>query len=294
LNWDHFRYFSLVAEQGSVSRAAQVAGVSHATVLRAIARLEQSLQLRLFDHARTGYRLTPDGEDIFENVREIGDEVQAILQKAKRRDSQLHGQISTVLPDPGMIDVLPRIAEFLSGHGEVTVSMRGSTPRSPDDFVRDKVDVAFLVTNNPPELLVGRKLTNIKFVLAGKKGQAKEKETEENWVSWGAEPSSGSGSEEFSQMQEDMRRHYGAGKSAFHGRGHDSAVAALKQGLGMGVISRSSLTEDLQEMNSARKPPEFGLWMLTHPDYRSITRISAFMRFMTEVFPNDIALPALG
>lgn len=287
MNWDHLRYFSLVAEQGSVSRAAQVAGVSHATVLRAIARLEQSLQLRLFDHARTGYRLTPDGEDIFENVREIGDEIQAILQKAKRRDSQLHGQISTVLPDPGMIDVLPRVAEFLSGHGEVTVSMKGANPRSPDDFVRSKVDVAFLVTNNPPELLVGRKLTNITFVLAGKKGQIKEKETEENWISWGA----GSGSEEFSQMQEDMRRHYGAGKSTFHASGHDSAVAALKQGLGMGVISRDSLTEDLQEMSSARKPAEFGLWMLTHPDYRSITRISAFMRFMTEVFSNDTAAP---
>ena len=104
MNWDHLRYFSLVAEQGSVSRAAQVAGVSHATVLRAVARLEQDLQLRLFDHARTGYRLTQEGEDIFENVRGIDEEVKAIMQKAKRQDSQLHGQISIVLPDPGMVD----------------------------------------------------------------------------------------------------------------------------------------------------------------------------------------------
>ncbi|MCP5010656.1 MAG: LysR family transcriptional regulator, partial [Aestuariibacter sp.] len=158
MNWDHLRYFSLVAEQGSVSRAAQVAGVSHATVLRAVARLEKELQLRLFDHARTGYRLTQDGEDVFENVRNIGEEVKAIRQKAKGRDSQLHGQISAVLPEPGMIDLLPAVADFLSSHGEVLIDMKDVTPKSPDDFVKFKIDVAFLVTNNPPDQLVGRKL----------------------------------------------------------------------------------------------------------------------------------------
>ena len=281
MNWDYFRYFLLVGEQGSVSRAAQVAGVSHATVLRAIARLEQELQLRLFDHARTGYRLTPDGEDIFENARGMGDEVQTILQKAKRRDSQLQGEISIVLPDPGMIDPLPRIASFLTTHAEITISVKEATPGSPDDFVKSTVDVAFLVTNNPPEQLVGRKLMNVAFLLAGKKDLVAElrTETEEaNWINWG----SGLDSEEFRQVQEDIRRHYGAGRSTIHTSGHDSAVGAIRQGLGIGVISEVSLNDSLREMQPTRKPAEFGLWMLTHPDYRGIPRISAFMRYMTE------------
>jgi len=283
MNWDHLRYFSLVAEQGSVSRAAQVAGVSHATVLRAVARLERELQLRLFDHARTGYRLTPDGEDVFENVRSIGEEVNAIMQKAKGRDSLLHGQISTVLPDPGMIDLLPAVADFLSTHGEVLIDMKEATPRSPDDFVKFKIDVAFLVTNNPPEQLVGRKLTNVTFVIASRKKKQGERDPQENWISWGSK----SGAEEFVQMQEDIRRQYGAGTASFHAKGHDNAVSAVNQGLGTGVVSRVSLTRDIREIKQQRKPVEFGLWMLTHPDYRNIVRVRAFMRFMTEVFATE-------
>ena len=288
MNWDHLRYFLLVSEQGSVSRAAQVAGVSHATVLRAIAKLEQVLQLRLFDHARTGYRLTPDGEEIFENAREMGDEVQIILQKAKRRDSQLHGELSIVLPDSGIIDLLPKIASFLSTHAEVNVNTIEANPDSLDNFVKSKVDVAFLVTNNPPEQLVGRKLANVSFVLAGAKTVAKDS-TEAidqigDWISWGSKLHT----EEFIQLQEDTRRHHGANKSTIHTAGHDSALGAIRQRLGVAVISRGALGDSLEEVNPSRKPAEFGLWMLTHPDYRGIPRVSAFMRFMTEVFTDVV------
>ena len=82
-----------------------------------------------------------------------------------------------------MIEVLLRVAESLSGQSEITVTMEGANPRSPDDFVRSELDVAFLVTNNTSELLVGHKLTNITFVLAGKRGLIKEKKTAENCIS---------------------------------------------------------------------------------------------------------------
>ena len=63
LRWEPIRYFVAVARAGSVMAAARQLGVGHATVLRNVARLEAGLGLRLFDHVRTGYRLTADGEE---------------------------------------------------------------------------------------------------------------------------------------------------------------------------------------------------------------------------------------
>ncbi|MFN3250703.1 LysR family transcriptional regulator [Roseibium album] len=70
MDWDSIRVFLAVAEQGSLSAAAQVLLVSQPTIGRQISRLEDQLGLRLFDRRQTGYELTEEGKRLVTKLRQ--------------------------------------------------------------------------------------------------------------------------------------------------------------------------------------------------------------------------------
>ena len=66
-------WFKLVAERGSVHRAAPELGVSQPAVSKAIRRLETSLGLNLFERTARGMLLTEAGRTIYARALEIAD-----------------------------------------------------------------------------------------------------------------------------------------------------------------------------------------------------------------------------
>lgn len=63
-NWDHVRYFQVVACVGSVRAAADRLKVTHSTVIRRISRFEELLGAQVFEKLPSDYRLTEAGEEI--------------------------------------------------------------------------------------------------------------------------------------------------------------------------------------------------------------------------------------
>ncbi|MHA7773249.1 LysR family transcriptional regulator [Roseibium sp. M-1] len=70
-DWDAVRVFLAVAEHQSLSRAAQELGLSQPTVGRHIARLEEQLDVQLFDRRQTGYDLTGGGRRLLKVARSM-------------------------------------------------------------------------------------------------------------------------------------------------------------------------------------------------------------------------------
>ena len=66
-------WFKLVAERGSVHRAAPELGVSQPAVSKAIRRLETSLGLKLFERTARGMLLTEAGRTIYARALQIAD-----------------------------------------------------------------------------------------------------------------------------------------------------------------------------------------------------------------------------
>jgi DNA-binding transcriptional LysR family regulator len=60
-NWDEIRTAYQVARMGTVSGAAEVLGVHHATVIRHIDALEAALGAKLFQRHARGYTATEAG-----------------------------------------------------------------------------------------------------------------------------------------------------------------------------------------------------------------------------------------
>ena len=71
VSWDDYRTAYTVAIEGSLSQAAKLLNVNHATVLRHINRLEQSLGLKLFIRHQRGYQLTDAGRVMIAELPQI-------------------------------------------------------------------------------------------------------------------------------------------------------------------------------------------------------------------------------
>ena len=65
------RYFHVLAQAGTLVRAASELGVDHTTVSRRVRRLEAALDLRLFTRTRSGWTISPNGERLLPAARMV-------------------------------------------------------------------------------------------------------------------------------------------------------------------------------------------------------------------------------
>ncbi|KQW31692.1 LysR family transcriptional regulator [Rhizobium sp. Root274] len=69
--WDAYQLFIVIARQGGLTAAADVTGLSPATLGRRMVELEQRLGRELFLRSQTGYRLTSDGGQLLKHLSEL-------------------------------------------------------------------------------------------------------------------------------------------------------------------------------------------------------------------------------
>lgn len=72
MNRNHLAIFRVVAEEGKMSRAAEVLHISQPAVSSQVGQLERQLGAQLFDREPRGVRLTAVGEELYDYARRIG------------------------------------------------------------------------------------------------------------------------------------------------------------------------------------------------------------------------------
>ncbi|MDH5738277.1 MAG: LysR family transcriptional regulator [Gammaproteobacteria bacterium] len=285
MNWDYFRYLLAIAEEGSVSRAAQQLGVSHATVLRAVKRMEKDLGTRLFDHIRTGYRLTAAGEAVLVNARAMSSQVTNILRQQRGRDSVPAGDLRLMVPDFSIFNLMPLLSAFNETHEQINLHVIKGDLGTPDDLLDNKIDIALAVTNSPPDEMIGRQLRKLEFLpMACNKSPERGRQVPLNeWIHWGSVQDNS----ELQELQLKVRRRFKAAQVVMTTSNHDEAVEAVRAGVGVACLS-SQVLENNPDCFSACHPASVrathktGLWVLTHTDLRSSGRVGAFLGYCSE------------
>jgi LysR family hydrogen peroxide-inducible transcriptional activator len=77
------QYVIAVSETGSFSKAADMVSAEQSTVSQQVRVLEDRLGIAIFDRKSLPVRLTPEGEKIVEQAREIMDKVEDMLKPFK-------------------------------------------------------------------------------------------------------------------------------------------------------------------------------------------------------------------
>ena len=159
--WDEIRTAWQVARLGTVSGAADVLGVHHATVIRHIDALEGRLGVRLFQRHARGYTATDAGRELLDVAQGASDRFDQLAARIKgqRRETVTGELIVTAIsgiPDlltpavtsfqadhPGlMIRLLTDMRLFRLNSGEAHVAIRaGAKPDEPDYVVQKFVNL---------------------------------------------------------------------------------------------------------------------------------------------------------
>lgn len=120
-NWDEIKTAYQVARMKTVSGAAEVLGVHHATVIRHIDALEGRLGVKLFQRHARGYTPTEAGEDLLRVAQITDDQFQQLAGRIRGRGSDVSGEL-VVTSLPNLSDTMtPILTEFQKENPDVVL-----------------------------------------------------------------------------------------------------------------------------------------------------------------------------
>ncbi|UYV37686.1 LysR family transcriptional regulator [Rhodobacteraceae bacterium D3-12] len=282
-NWDEIRTAYHVAEAGTVSGAATVLGVHHATVIRHIDALEGRLGVKLFQRHARGYTPTEAGEDLLRVARTTDDQFAQLAGRIKGRGEDVSGELLvTALAE--VTPVLARaLAEFQCAHpalvvrllsgdrlfrleyGEAHVAVRASAeaPGEPDNVVQRLMRMEVGMYASPDYLARHGTPKGLDDLKAHTFIGPDNLDSRAPFFEW-------------------LRRELPEVRMSFRTDDHRAHEQAVFAGAGIGFLPRSEAAR-FGKLHEVMPPlQEWGvpLWLVTHMDLHRTAKVQALLRFL--------------
>jgi DNA-binding transcriptional LysR family regulator len=277
MNWDDLRIFLSVARTGSVSGAGRQLGVQHSTVSRRLQQLEKSLGVRLLEKKRSGYELTPAGEDLRDAAHRMEKEVLGV-DGVLGQDTSLSGVLRvTTVGNIASSFLMPILARFSQLYPEVTLQLTVSN--ADVSLPEREADIAIRVTRSPPELLIGKKIGKIASTVYGSKPYLKRMRARNEPPTW------------IGVSCCDYHKRWTkklSGEDAFSFCVDEPIITheTVRQGLGLAILPCHMGDRDPKLARYMDPPAEMDmdLWVLFHPDLKRTERVRVFREFISAEF----------
>jgi DNA-binding transcriptional LysR family regulator len=282
--WDEIRTAYHVARQGTVSGAAEVLGVHHATVIRHIDALEAQLGVKLFQRHARGYTATEAGMDLLQVAQATDDQFSQLVSRIRGQGESVTGDlVVTSLASLSPL-VTPSLVSFQRAHpglrvryltddrvfrleyGEAHVAIRaGSAPEQPDNVVQPfgKIEVALYASED----YIRRKgcpkndsdFAGHEFVGHDDDGSRAPFNT---WLRANVPPSA----------------------IVYRASQTETMRDAVLAGAGIGYLAswEANRHPDLTEVLGPREEWVARLWLVTHVDLHRTPKVQAFLRHLKD------------
>ncbi len=281
-NWDEVRTAYQVARLGTVSGAAEILGVHHATVIRHIDALEARLGVKLFQRHARGYNPTEAGQDLLKIAQATEDQFNQLVGRIKGRGDSVTGELVitslsalSTLITPVLTDFQREnrnvTIRFLTGerlfrleYGEAHVAIRaGTAPDQPDNVVQPLMNLpmsmvasqSYIEKYGAPEN--ENDLSNHYFVVRD------SLETRAPFARWLAELVS-------------------PDRFTFRTAEETTMLDAVRSGAGIGFVPTCEIVRmpELVEIMGPRKEWNSELWLVTHVDLHRTPKVQALLKFL--------------
>jgi len=266
LAWDDVGYFLAVARQGSLSAAARLLGVEHATVARRVGALEARIALRLFDRLPRAWVLTREGQALLAPAERLEQEALAFARAALAGNAKLGPVRVSAPPLLASHFLVPRLAARAAQWAGIELELVGEVRNA--DLHRREADVALRLMRPEAPGLAGRRLGHLAFRLYGTADWAGRAPADWRFIGYGD-------SLRESPQQRVLER-LAAGRP-FLLRSNDLAALyqACRSGLGLAMLPRFLAGADpvLHELASEATPVRREIWCVLHPDVRRSPRV---------------------
>jgi len=283
-NWDEIRTAYHVARLGTVSGAAEVLGVHHATVIRHIDALEKRLGTKLFQRHARGYSATEAGQDLLKVAQTTDDQFTQLTGRIRGRGDEVTGEliVTSVSGLAGML--IPPLVRFQAMHpglivrfltderlfrleyGEAHVAIRaGSVPDQPDNVVQPfcrQTGALYASRGYVGEFGIPKDETDF----AGHRFVCHDSETArapfDRWV----------------------RENVPDEQITFRATEQRILQVAVREGAGIGYVPLLDARgdPDLVQVLAPREEWNGALWIVTHVDLHRTIKVQAFTNFLKE------------
>ena len=274
MNWDDLRLFLALSREGSVSRAGKLLGVTHTTVARRIAALEDTLGTRLFDRSREGYALTQAGENMLPLALDIEERTQTIDREIFGRDAALEGVLRITAPyDFSNRILVPTLPAFRQRYPGIDVELLTTTGHL--DLAAREADLAIRLTPSPPDYLVGREVVPLRHGIYCKPAY---------WQRHGAAPALILFRAE-RDTPEWVAEHFPDATIALRTDNLSTMLAAVVAGLGIARMPcfEADACRAIRRLDRRLTPSDWGVWILNHVDLRSTARVRVAREYFQDV-----------
>ena len=288
MDWDGLQVVLAVARSGTLSGAGEALGVTHTTVGRRLARLEQHLGVRLFDRTPEGFVATDAGLELVDVATELETQVHRVEASVRGQDAQLAGSLRVSTLDflfEAFVDVF---ASFQEAHPGIELTV--TCTETEVSLFRREADVALRLTNTPPETLVGRRVGEVRFAMYGHTDLvAKSADLSAlPWLHWDERLDT------HVRWMDAFRSSIAEGASTSMRLGESTLVrrAAMRAGIGIHPLPcfEGDRYPELVQIGPVLDAFTRQLWLLTLPALRDTQRVRAFTAHVAEALKNHPAL----
>jgi len=277
--WDEIRTAFQVARLGTVSGAAEVLGVHHATVIRHIDALEKRLGTRLFQRHARGYTPTEAGRDLLTVAQTTEEQFGQLVSRIKGQGEVVAGEL-VVTSISGIAGLLTPVfagfqAEFPAvvvryltdmrvfrlDYGEAHVAIRaGAVPQEPDNVVQPLIRMrsglyaarSYVARHGVPKSEA--EFSKHRFIASD------SLESRAPFYVW-------------------MREHVPPENITYRVTETAATEAALRAGVGIGFYAayQAEADPDLIEVLPPRPEWDVPLWIVTHVDLHRTLKVQSFV-----------------
>lgn len=281
-DWDIFRLIIAVADSGSAVAAAARLGVNPSTVLRRIAKFEEKNGIRLFDRRQTGYTPTLQCAAVVETARLMEQNVNDISRDILGSDLRLEGTVSFTTTDTFLESLLaPSLAQFARLQPQIRVEVTVTNSRL--NLTRHDADVALRASSQPPESLIGQRISSLEFGIYGEHHWVEQESLSTKNVQLQSLPWIGAGeSLSGSPVGKWIAENVPESAIVLSVDTFPAMMACAEAGTGLAVLPcclgdrKATLTRIGEPVAAMRS----SLWLLTHKGYRNAARVRAFVDFI--------------
>jgi DNA-binding transcriptional LysR family regulator len=281
-NWDEIRTAFQVARMGTVSGAAEILGVHHATVIRHIDALEETLSVKLFQRHPRGYTATEAGADLLRVAHTVDEQFSQLANRIKGQGECVSGDLAVTSLASFSPLILPVLAGFQKDYPEVNIRYLTGQRLFRLEYGEAHVAIRAGPAPEEPDNVVQHLLTQ-SMALVGSKGYFAR----------------------FGQLQDidDLRTHHFVGPDSADARApfykwlfahveqsqmtfrvseQLPVLDAVIAGAGLGFVPQNILQQhaELVEAIPSQADWDINLWIVTHVDLHRTAKVQAFLRYL--------------
>tara|TARA_R110001599_G_C12274486_1_gene661917 strand:- start:10645 stop:11547 length:903 start_codon:yes stop_codon:yes gene_type:complete len=160
-DWNRARAFLVTAEEGSLAAAARALDMTQPTLGRQVAALEKELGVDLFNRRGRGLELTPNGMNLVEHVRAMGDAANRFSLSATGKSDVVEGNICITSTELLAAFVLPPMIQKLR-QAEPGIEIEIISTNDESNLNRREADIAIRSFRPSQSELIVKKLYDVR------------------------------------------------------------------------------------------------------------------------------------